>query len=595
MILPFTKPPVLFYQGNEALDKSSEKGNLKMGIDTRSIQELVSKIKRSEIRLPEMQRGYVWKAAKVRNLFDSLYRGYPSGTILVWETNEPLPARDFAITQDTATNQTFQLLLDGQQRMTSLYAVIHGEPIIVSDSKNPIDIMFNLEHPDTLTIITEDDEEENDAIDATKEEEKQKKQKRLERMTFEVKNKKLEKIPHWVSVTEVFKSKDNLQFLIDKGVVDDLNHPNAMKYNARLTALLKIKDYPYGVQVLDHKKNYEEVTDIFVRVNSLGTQLKSSDLAQAQITAKWPRSLKIFEEYQGTCKNAGFDLELGIFIKNLISFATGQCKFKTVSSLSKEKLKTAWAESNKGFDYAMNFLKKNVGIDSPALLTSPAILISMAYFFHNHGVKLLPKDENKLRYWALMANAHGRYSRGSSETMLDQDLREISKGKGLDGMIDLLRTQFGRLEIQSENLKNKNSASSYFKTMFLAFSKDEAKDWITGLRISLNHSGAQHKLQFHHIFPQSLFENPVEDKQKINDICNLAFIGGATNRRISNKYPSDYLPTVISDQGADILTAQQIPIKADLWEMDKYDEFLAKRREMVVVRLNKFLDHESIK
>ncbi len=559
-----------------------------MGKQSYSIQELVSKIERGEIRLPEMQRGYVWQGTKVRDLLDSLYRDYPSGTILTWETDEPLPTRDFAISQEETANQTFQLLLDGQQRLTSLSAVIRGELVQVRGRKKPIDIMFNLEHPDKIDLITEvyEEEEQDEAVDATEKE----LHARLERMAFVVKNKRLEQIPHWVSVTDVFKSNNNTDFFRKAGV-SDFNDPRYDKYDKRLSKLREIEKYEYDVQVLEREKSYEEVTEIFVRVNSLGAKLKGSDLALAQITAKWRDSLAIFENFQMECRKAGFDTELGIFIKNLVSFATGQCKFKIVSSISKERLENAWVESNKGFNYAMNFLKNNTGIDNQVLLSSPYILIPVAYFAHHQNYNLSAEDEAKLRYWVLMANAKGRYSRGSSEGLLDQDLREIRNGKGLDSMIGLLRTQFGRLDIEPVDLEGKSSSSSYFKTMFLAFSKDDAKDWRERLGISHNHSGIQYKLQFHHIFPQSLFKNRKEDKQKINDICNLAFIGGSTNIKINNKLPSVYLPTIDKD----VLASQQIPADADLWEMDKYDEFLAERREMVVARLNEFLNHESIK
>ncbi len=598
MILPFTKPPVLFYQGNETLDKPSEKGELKMKPGSTTIQDLVAQMKRREIRLPEMQRNYVWNAAKVRDLLDSLYRDYPTGTILTWKTDERLPAEDQlptrkpAIKQDAATHRTYKLLLDGQQRLTSLSAVIYGEPIIVSDRKKPIDIMFNLEHPDMLTPTPEYEEEENDTADATEEEKKQDLQKQLERKTFEIKSKKLEDIPHWVSVTEVLKSKSssNTVFLKKAGVTG-WEHPLYEKYNDRLDALRQIKKYEYSVQDLEAAKSYEEVTDIFVRVNSSGVKLKGSDLAQAQITAKWEGSLIIFEEFQAECKNAGFGFLLGIFIKNLVSFATWQSNPKKVSGLTKEKLETAWGCSKDGFNYAINFLKNNVGIDSPALLSSPSILIAVAHFAHHKNYQLSTKDEAKLRYWVLIANTKGRYSRGSSETLLDQDLREIRNGAGLDAMIELLKTQFTRLDIKEGELKNRNTASAYFKTMFLAFRKDDAKDWRERLVISLNHSGAQHKLQFHHIFPKSLFKEPDTDKQEINDICNFAFIGARTNNKINNELPSVYLPNI----DADLLNLQQVPTNADLWEMDKYDKFLAKRRKMVVARLNKFLDHKSIK
>ena len=80
--------------------------------------------KRGEMRLPEIQRHDGWRATRVSDLLDSLYRGYPSGSILMWETDEPVPTRDFAIAQDTTAFAGRKLLLDGQQRLTSLTAVL---------------------------------------------------------------------------------------------------------------------------------------------------------------------------------------------------------------------------------------------------------------------------------------------------------------------------------------------------------------------------------------------------------------------------------------------------------------------------------------
>src|SRR3954468_20389237 len=94
-----------------------------------TVEELVSMIQRGELRLPEMQRRYVWRAPRVRDLLDSLYRGYPSGAILLWETDEPVPLQDFAISQESSPYASSRLLLDGQQRLTSLSAVVRGEPV----------------------------------------------------------------------------------------------------------------------------------------------------------------------------------------------------------------------------------------------------------------------------------------------------------------------------------------------------------------------------------------------------------------------------------------------------------------------------------
>lgn len=119
-----------------------------------SVEELVSMIERGELRLPEMQRQYVWRSTRVRDLLDSLYRGYPSGAILIWETDEDVPCEGVCDSQQANPYKGTRLLLDGQQRLTSLSAVIRGEPVMVRRRKRPIELLFNLEHPDELSEVT---------------------------------------------------------------------------------------------------------------------------------------------------------------------------------------------------------------------------------------------------------------------------------------------------------------------------------------------------------------------------------------------------------------------------------------------------------
>ena len=293
----------------------------------------------------------------------------------------------------------------------------------------------------------------------------------------------------------------------------------------------------------------------------------------AQITAKWKDSLKVFEAFQTECTDIGFDLDLGVHVKNLVTFATGQSRFHTVGSLKVENLKSAWGCAQDGFRFATNFLKSNAGIESIALLSSPFLLISLGYFGHHCNYSLNPKEAAELRYWLYAANAKGRYSRGSFETLLDQDLARIHDGKGTAGLLETLKQQFGRLDIQPGDLEARNAQSAYFKTMFLAFREDGAKDWTSNLTISLSHSGKQHKLQFHHIFPRAVIRD-LHKTSVVNDIANLAFIGGKTNRKISNKPPADYLPGIIEKHGKGILAVQCIPTKNRLLRIEEYLEFL---------------------
>src|SRR5438874_721069 len=207
-------------------------------VDT-NVNELVGMIRRGELRLPEMQRRYVWRAPRVRDLLDSLYRGYPSGSILVWETDQQQPTRDLAVSQDISPFSGHKLLLDGQQRLTSLSSVVRGEPVKVRGRRRPIDILFNLEHPEGIG-------------------------------------------------------------------------------------------------------EYAEVAEIFVRVNSLGMKLRGSDLALAQITARWPNSLKLLEQFQEECEEKWFTLDLGLLVRTMVVFATGQSRFKTLGNVPIEKLKDGW-------------------------------------------------------------------------------------------------------------------------------------------------------------------------------------------------------------------------------------------------------------
>lgn len=562
-----------------------------------TVDELVGMIERGELRLPEMQRRYVWRSTRVRDLLDSLYRGYPSGAILLWETDEAVPLQDMAVSQQANPYKSTRLLLDGQQRLTSLSAVIRGEPVKVRGRKRPVELLFNLEHPDHLSVVTEvdedgaEDEDDDDLFQVDTDDEadssEDELQRRFQRMTFVVASRKLEQMPTWVKVTEVFKKDEDAPFL-ERAGIEKVSDPRFKKYSQRLARLRGIKKYVYRMDVLERSLSYEEVTEIFVRVNSLGAKLRSSDLALAQITAKWKNSLKTFEAFQEQCAKKGFELDLGLHLKALVSFSTGQSRFLTVGNLPVDELKSGWSQACRGMEFALNFVKSNAGIDSPALLSSTFILIAVAYFGHQRNYVISAEEAKQLRHWLLLANAKGRYSRGSSETILDQDLAMLRTGGTVSDLIDRLRQQTGRLDIVPEELEGRNQRSALFKTMFLAFRDSGAKDWKSQVAIALDHSGAQHRLQFHHLFAKALLKKTFTPREA-DDIANLCFIAGKTNRQISDKPPSDYFPAILADSGRVAFDAQCIPTDQSLLGIECYKQFLQRRRELIAKRLNEFL------
>lgn len=239
-------------------------------------------------------------------------------------------------------------------------------------------------------------------------------------------------------------------------------------------------------------------------------------------------------------------------------------------------------------EFALNFLRSNAGIDSPALLSSPFLLVTLSYYGHKRNYQIAADESQRLRYWVLVANAKGRYSRGSSETLLDQDLATLREEGGASELIDRLRLQVGRLDVAPEELEGRNQRSALFKTMFLAFRAAAAKDWRSNLAISLDHSGSHHRLQFHHIFPKAVLKSAYPAREA-DDIANLAFIGGKTNRQISDKPPSQYFSSMVEKSGIAAFEAQCIPTDSTLLGVDAYKAFLAERRKVVSRRLNEFL------
>jgi hypothetical protein len=566
-------------------------------VDT-NVRDLVGMIERGELRLPEMQRRYVWRAPRVRDLVDSLYRGYPSGSILVWETDEEQPSRDLAVTQQSSPFTGHKLLLDGQQRLTSLSAILRGEPVKVRGKKKPIDVLFNLDHPEGLGEFSEVDSdvdsvlaEEDDADDDNglfEEEGEVSVQERLKRATFVVASKSLAAMPNWVSVTQVFKSDSDGEILKQAGV-KSFDDPRYSKYVARLQRLRRIKEYPYAMHVLDRGLSYEEVAEIFVRVNSLGVKLRGSDLALAQITARWRNSLKLLEEFQEECEKQWFSFDLGLLVRAMVVFATGQSRFKSVGNIPVSRLQEGWEKAKDGLRFAINFLKTNAAIDDESLLSSPLFFITIAFLSQKRDEHITKVEQKQLLHWLHVANARGRYSRGSSETLLDADLATIAKGGTAADLTETVRQQFGRLDFAASDFAGKNTQSPLFSLVFLALKDAGAKDWKTGLGISLTHQGKLHYIQYHHIFAKSLLRGTYEPRE-INEIANMAFISGGTNRSLSNKPPNEYLPGIIEKQGEEALTQQCVPLNAKLHQLKEFRAFLEARRELLAASVNEFLE-----
>ena len=546
------------------------------------ISKLVQKFLDGEIKLPEMQRKYVWKREKVRALVDSIYKEYPSGSILLWETDEIPETRDAAIEgKEDYQLSTTLLLLDGQQRLTSLATILTGTPIKIkvggTTKKIPIEVYFNMNHPENYQDYDADsddnDEDENHLI-------------------FQLKSKKIQNKSNWISVTELF-TKGVASALMEKVLPTD---PNFRKYSDRLTSLFTKKDsYVYPVQILDKKKSYAEVTDVFVRVNSAGTKLRTADLALAQVTSRWIGAMELFSKVVSDCQESKYDLDEGFLIKCLVSVSTGQNKFTILNKIPIAQLKEDWEETKKGLRWAINFLKETAKIETSEILPSPFLLIPIVCLAVNNKYKFSELLERQVLRWFYAAAMWGRYSRGATEGTLDEDLSIIKKEENpLKFMMKKILAQSGRLEVKELDLEGKDTRSSFFVMSYVLARKNNAKDWGSGLTFSLQHLGHEYKNEYDHIFPRSklvtFLMKKYDDKQKVkrlvNDIANIAFLTKTNNAIKSDKLPQEYFRTLINERGEDALTAQNITLDDSLWSLDNYEDFLKERRRKLVKGIN---------
>jgi hypothetical protein len=563
-----------------------------------SVDELVGMYRREELQLPQIQRQYVWRAPKVRDLLDSLYRQYPSGSILVWETDQPVPTKESAIEQGHTAFGGQKLLLDGQQRLTSLAAVMSGTPVKVRGRKNPIEILFNLDHPDgpptEVTEVEEDDapvavDDGPGGEDADDQDDEEDLQERLNRRTFVVASSALAKQPNWVSVTRVFGDATDAELLKRAGVTG-FDDPRYQKYMDRLNRLRAIKNYPYVMHVLGRDLAYEEIAEIFVRVNSLGVKLRSSDLALAQITARWRTFMDLVEEFQAECEKRWFTLDTGLLVRTMVVFASKQSKFQRAGSIPLSELEAGWGEAVKGLAYAINFLQHNADIDDETLLSAPTLMIPLAVFSRLKGENLSREEEQGLLYWLHVANLRGRYSRGSSETLLNEDLTILFRGGSPEDLLQPILRIFGRLDVQASDLQGRPARSPLFALSYLTLKARGAKDWETGVALALGQVGRQHLIQYHHIFPKAVLREAGYERGEINEIANLAFIAGRTNQKIGRKPPEVYFPKVIERRGAEALEAQLIPLDQELWKVENYRAFLAWRRDQLAAAIKQHLE-----
>jgi len=448
--------------------------------------------------------------------------------------------------------------LDGQQRLTSLYALFNGHPPpFYEGEKLFFDIFFNLDTEEFVYYM----------------------------------EKKMKGNVEWIPVTEFLKFGDVGKYIAST------SDTTRTYYSENLTKLIKlneIRNYSYYLTEIS-ELNIDEVVTIFNLVNSSGTPLSKADLALAHICSYWPEARDVLKNAQQKFSNYYFDFGLD-FLTICISAVSVQSVLfeRSFYSAPIGLIKKSWSEVETILEYIINVLRNDAYIDSSDSLKTPFALIPIVYYLaKNAGTFRSENDKKVAIFWMFNALMWGRYS-GRTYQTLQQDIVNIKNSNKIEHLIEVLRRmRGGRLEVGADDLVSEGTTSRFFPMTYIVARSKGAVDWFNGMKLYGKNLGTKYKIHTHHIFPQSLLykhkfkSSDRQDVRKVNEIANLAFITQEANLKISNKDPLDYLKAV-KEKYPSALKHQFMPDEK-YWSVDSYEDFLLQRRKQIAEVINKFL------
>lgn len=511
------------------------------------ISTILDQIDDGQIALPEFQRGYVWTREQVRELMTSLYKGYPIGSLMVWATSGA--DADVRHGEGTSTG-VVKLLLDGQQRVTSLYGIARGRPpkFFEGNEKTFSGLNFHLGSE-----------------------------------TFEFYGPvKMKNDPLWVDVTDLLQPDGLKPWLKHLAAEDDF-----AEYLVRLNRLREILNIDIHHHTIDGPdKTVDIVVDVFNKVNSGGTMLSKGDLALAKLCATWPEARHVMNERLAAWRKVGFDFKLDWLLRVTTAVLTGDSFFSSLKDVQPAEFAAGLDEASNAVNKTITLVSARLGLDHDRVLGGRYAVPVMARWFSTHAEKLpAATDQDKLLYWYMQSMIWGRHS-GSTETKLQQDLKALDSG-GLDKLIEVLRDSRGDLTVRPGNFDGSTLGSRFYPLLYLLSRVWGAKDLGTGNQLSAHMLGKLARLEVHHLFPKAVLaahDHPVGER---NAVANFALLTQETNLAISATLPSIYFP-LMEEKHPGVLASQWIPLDAELWEVDRYRDFLAARRELLAKAANTF-------
>lgn len=572
-----------------------------------TVRDLVSAVDSGTVRLPDIQRPFVWSNAKARDLMDSMYKGFPVGELMFWENTDGDHSRTIG-TAEKSQAASMQVI-DGQQRLTSLYAVVKGLRILREDySQENIVIAFN--------PLTE---------------------------RFAVPDTAIKRSPDWIhDIKVVFESpidarSDYIDGLEDARGGERLPRADERRIEEAINRLARVLSYQFQVVQLKRDVSRETAADIFVRINSEGVKLSSADFILTWLSVFWEEGRQQLEDFarasrftpeelsrveersiRWTPKNPYLTLDPNHLLRVVVAVGNRRAplqdaynalrgrdpRTREIVPENREKELTklqdgqARALDPKHWDEYLKVIER-AGIRTSAMVTAKnAVLYGYALWLIGRTEFGVPVDDLRevMARWYFMAQITGRFS-GSPETRAQQDLNRLDGldrtpatfKEAIDSLVATTLTADWWMVTLPEDLHTSNMSGPAYTGYVAALnildadvllSNLKVKDWIDPNRRPVK------GVEKHHLFPKDYLKGPLglSSTRQINQVANQALVEWSDNIDISNRAPAVYWHDQVADKkihGDRQALQTWWHALPEGWTDMEYTEFLAARRKLI--------------
>lgn len=494
---------------------------------------LLADVTKGNIKIPVFQRDYVWEDDQIMSLLDSIYMGYPVGSLLLWSTKVALHhERNVGGFKLPATPEDFPVnyVLDGQQRLTTLYGVFHSD----ADTSLPelarrFDVCFV---PETEEFVH-------------------------------------------VSVANPDKSINLRKILDTTKLLPELQRFSKSDQEKIATVTERFKDYEFPVVTIKDRTN-QEVCRVFQRINSSGTSLSTLELLAAWT---WSDQFDLRNEIQGLLDrlaDKGYEgVGETVVMRCLSSVMSGKIEPDSLVDEDPEKLVAGMATVKQAMFAAIDFLEAEFSIKNFVFVPFPIMIVPLVKFF---SFTLKPFGEQRLSLckWFWNCCFSQRYKAGTNTYVLEDLalMQKIAKKENIDGSF--------HLSVEPGFFKRTwriNSTAA--KAAICLLAQYQPRSFLNGSRVDLGSTlSAYNARQFHHVYPKAFLATAGIPFHESNIIANVCLLTASDNNYISDRDPKDYFGEIPKDSKNDIFAAALIP--NEFSDGDKtYAAFIEARGELL--------------